>query len=455
MRRSTALAVAALALAAGACKKGDSGGSAINSPGASAGSSVGGSSVGGTTAAGGASAGKGGSSTGGSSAGGSSAGGSSAGSSGSGGAPVAAQPCALSLTKVVPLPKSSISSKARAFGPGVVATQSGFIVAVHEVAENGSEDVLSLVPIAADGTVGATATAKLSACFGAYSDTGIGMTIRGGAGIATIARPACKSATEDTGGSLSLVAFGMAGDVQDVFVLNGPKGFAELTMPSHRAIAPVPGSAMWRISYLQGTSAFWFDASGVHPQSGFNLLADKTSRVVSASSQNLLLQVAELDGGLAVSTTSAMAPAKTFKLSAGTGVSVSPYPSGVVVASRIGASTVRLDTIDDTANLVAQAQIPTPPLGVIDVAPVTKAIAIVVGDAKRVSMLVSTVPEVDYAPGVTPPVDVDPTNPLVSSFDGKAIAAAGGSGRVAAAWLSSTSPDTTSPLGGVALFDCK
>lgn len=461
-RAWASLAVAALLLG---CSKSDSGGAATNSPGASAGSSSGG--AGGASAAGqagasagGASAGKGGGGGGGGApAGGATsggAGGASAGTGGSAGAPVAAQPCALTLSKVVALPKSSIASKARAFGPGVVPTPTGFLVAVHEVAEDGSEDVLSLVPVAADGTVGTTATAKLSACFGNYSTTGVGMTIRGGAGIATVARPACKSASEDTGGSLSLVAFGMGGDVQDIFLLNGPKGFAELTIPSHRSVAPVPGSALWRISYLQGATSYSFDASGITPKSGFNLLADKAVRVASASSQNLLIQAAELDGGLVVSATSAMmAQPKNFMLSKGTGVSASPFPSGVVVASRIGASTVRLDTIDDSANLVAQAQIPTPPLGNIDVAPVTKAIAIVVGDAKRVSVLVSTVPEVDFAPGVTPAVDVDPSNPLVTAFDGKAIAAAGGSGRVAAAWLSTSSPDSSSPLGGVALFECK
>ncbi|MCC6647383.1 MAG: hypothetical protein IT374_17645 [Polyangiaceae bacterium] len=453
MRRAlVGLGLAALALG---CSK-SSGGSATNTPGAAAGGATATAGAGGastTAGAGGATAGSQGvSGAGGATAAG--AGGASA--AGAGGAPVAAQPCALSLTKLVPLPKSSIAAKARAFGPGVVATPTGFVVAVHEVAEDGSEDTLSLFPIAADGTVGATSTAKLSACFGGYSDTGVGMTIRGGAGLAAVARPACKSGGENTGGSLSLVAFGAAGDVQDIFLLKGEDpAFPELTIPTHRALAPVPGSSMWRISYLQGARAYWFDASGITPKGGFNLLADKAARVVSASSQNMLVQAAELDGAIVVSTTSAMAPAKSFTLSKGTGISLSPFPSGVVVASRISASTVRLDTIDDSTNLVAQAQLPTPPLGVIDVAPVTKAVAIVVGDAKRVSVLVSTVPEPDLAPGITPVVDVDPSSPLVTSFDGKAIAAAGGSGRVAAVWLSTSSPDSSSPLGGVALFECK
>lgn len=456
------LMVASVLLGAGCSKKDDTasaaGPSGVNATGGGAGASGAGGGSGGSSAGSGGSAagGKGGAAGGTGGAGGSS-GGAGGGTAGSGGN-VAAVPCTLSLVKTLALPKPVVA-KPKLFGPGLVATSNGFLVGYHEAAGDGSDDTLVLVPITTDGTVGTTATAKLSACFGTYAASGPGMTARGGAGLAAIPRPACKDKDGDTGGSLSLVQFGAGGDVQDIFLLKGPVGFPELTLPSHHALAPVPGTANIRVSYLQSGTAYGFDVSGVTVKSAFDKFAGSASdpalSFAAASSPNMLLQAAATGSDLVVRVAGPMVPGtpKLFKVEKGTDVATTTTPSGVVLASRVAPGTVRLDLVDEQGNLVAQSSIATKSIAGFDVAPVSKAVAIAVGDAGALSVSVASEPEAGVLPGMSSTLSVDAA--MLTGFDGKSLAAAGTSGRVLVSWITKQDGDAAQAVGGAALFECK
>lgn len=459
MRRLGLFAVGAALLFVGACSKSESSGAA---------SSTGGSGKSGSGTTAGGAAGAAGSATTGGAAGSATAGtggttstGGTSSTGGSGGAPPSPPPCTLTLTKTVDLPAPKVM-KTKVFGPGIVPTQTGFVIGYHEVASDGSDDRITAVPVAFDGTVGTVASEPVQACFGTYSKTGVGMAVRGGAGLATVMRPTCKDPSGDTGGSMSLVHFNSDASIQETFLFKGPAGFAELETPGPHTIAAVPGSQNYRVSYVQNGIAYGFDVTDVTPKSGFNALAgsaqDPVQSLAIASSANVLVEAVALKGGVVVKASGPMVTdgSKLFMVSLGAPIATAAVANGVVVAARTGPGSVLLHMVDEAGNLVAQATMPMIPVSSVDVTYLAKGVGVVVGDAGTLTVRASTLPSPDAPPGLTEMKSLSKTDhPTLATFDGKAFAAAGKSSTIAVAWLGSSDGEQGKPVGGVAVFECK
>ncbi len=445
--------VASALLFVGACSKSESGGKAQpSSPGkaGSTASSGSGGSTSGSTAAGG----DGGTS-------GTGASGGTTPSGGSAGTPATPPPCTLTLTKTVDLPAPKVQ-KAKVFGPGIVPTQTGFIVGYHEVASDGTDDRVTTVSVTFDGTVGATASEPVPACFGNYSKTGIGMAVRGGAGLATVMRPGCKDPDGDTGGSMSLIHFNQDASIQDVFLFKGPAGFPELETPGPHTIAAVPGSQNYRVSYVQTGVAYGFDVTDVTPKSGFNALAgsaqDPAQSLSIASTTNVLVEAVALKAGVFVKASgpAVQSGTKTFMVSPGSPIATTAVANGIVIGARTGPGTVELHLVDEAGNLVAQVTMPQVPVTSVDVTYLSKGVGVVFADKGAIAVQASTLPSSEGPPGLTGRVSLTSAeHGTLGTFDGRSFAAAGKSSTIAVTWLGSSDAAQGAPMGGVALFECK
>jgi hypothetical protein len=441
----TAGAGGAAAGSAGASSVGGSGGTATAGMGGVGGGKAGTGGVGGTGGSGGVAgnAGVGGASAG---AGGGGGGG------GSGGSGMVDCNVAASAPMIVNLPKASVT-KPSLRGLGIVPTSTGFVIGFHEGSTDGTADALTLVTLGTDGTLGTPQHAPLSACAGSGPGNGLGFALRGNAGLAAIPKAPCGM----DGAGLSLVQFSAGALPQDTYFLQGPAGFPEISIPSHRALSPVPGSVNVRVSYVQSGTASSFDASGVMPSSGFTPFAggsgDTVTGVASTSSNKAIVQAA---AGSKQVTITANGPgfAKPTSLagSAAPFVSATAMTGGsfAVVSLDTDGTTLRAYAIGDDGSASAQTSATIAASTAFDVAPTTAGFILATRTSSQISVRAATL-----GGGALFPDPAETKVPLTAGEAGKSIAAAISGNVIAVVWLAADGPaSATDPVGRVMLLSC-
>lgn len=421
------------------------GGLSAGGAGGSAGSGGGKSGSGGAAGVAGSSGGAGGS-------GASGAGGANGGTGGSSGAGMVDCNVAAMAPMIVSLPKPSVAKPALR-GLGIVPTSTGFVIGFHEGSTDGAADALTLVTLATDGTLGTPQHAPLQACAGAAPGNGLGFALRGNAGLAAIPRPPCGM----DGAGLSLVQFSAGATPQDTYLLQGPPGFSEITIPSHRALATVPGSVNVRVSYVQSGTASSFDASGVMPSSGFTPFggggADVVTSVASTSSNKAIVQAAAGSKQLTITATGpgfpkptslAGSPAPLVSATAMTGGSFA------VVSLDADGTTLRAYAIGDDGSASAQTSATIAASTAFDVAPTTAGFVLATRTSSQISVRAATL-----GGGPLLPDPAETKVPLAMGESGKSIAAAISGNVIAVVWLAADGmASETDPVGRVMLLSC-
>lgn len=382
------------------------------------------------------------------------------GSAGSGGGTPGS--CTLDLLKSAGL-APAIEIGATVTGPGVVATQTGFLVGYRDLSADASKDRVVVVPVGTEGTSTAPNTTNLTPCKGAIPDSGFGFAMNGDVGLIATPRAPCAADGAENGAGISFVQTNAGGQVIGAQLLKGMPGFAAIAM-SRGAVAKVPTSAsQFKATYVQDQKVRTFIVEGVSAKSNFEdvfapLAGSKFA--ASGSSPALLAQLGDVSDSmmqpkLALRLEPAGMMAKTSFLDPVPAALAAVVNDKTVLVTRSGTGDLAFSILKPDGTVSSKGTFPMGPYKGFDVAPFGNKVVVVAG--QNLGYRVFVISDVEGSTA-SPDKNVGATAQTIAdlkSFDGNQISIAAANGRIAVGWVSRNVLGQSDPTGGFAVYKCE
>lgn len=165
------------------------------------------------------------------------------------------------------LPQPS-HQKVTVSGPGIVATDKGYLVGYREDLHSESESVarIRLLPIGDEGVLGQLIDQPIEACERAIPKGGIGMAMALDQGLLATESPAC----EGRGAGATFISFAPNGAILDVRASAG--GLPEVSLARAHALAPGRSRNTFELAYSTKGAAHRLSLLGASPQGGYSVI---------------------------------------------------------------------------------------------------------------------------------------------------------------------------------------
>ena len=365
--------------------------------------------------------------------------------------------CTLKVVAAGELPMP-VSPDARLTGPGVVATESNFVIGYREMDASAGSWRVSLMTLSDGGTLGAPTQQMTTACAGMEPSDGFGMSYSMGQGMAGVSDPDCGG-----GAGATFIEFDAAAAVTDAkpSVGAGP----DLTIAPIHSLGPGPSPGTWELVYkslgkalslkLIGTTGN--DVVSLFNDSDIDFVQVAATNQVRATLTNIVGSGARMDIGPAGTTSPELVPfgAEGGAVTATWGA-ITAWADRAAAIVPAAAGGVELKVADRTGAEFGGGSIPGSAFRSGDIAQLRNHLFVVGGQMG--GFTVFDVQGATTAPMVPPANSVQLTSNImgvsVVAVDGNHVAIAAARQRVALAWLRQQQLVGASSPGGWALLEC-
>lgn len=365
--------------------------------------------------------------------------------------------CTLNVVASGELPAPT-DANAKVTGPGVVATETNFVVGWREMSAAGDWQVV-LAPLSDAGTLGSATRQMTTKCAGMEPAEGFGMAWSSGEGLASVADPDCGS-----GAGATFIQFGTTGAITDArpSVGAGPELFIE----NAHALAAGPSMGTWELVYGSLGKALSLKLIGVTGDTVSSLFNDAnvdfvqiaTTNQVRATLANVTGMGARLDVGPAGTASPNSLPVGGGEAGAVTAAwgAITAWGDRAAVAIPSAGGGFDFLAADRMGASVGSGSVGGPPYKSGDVANLRNHLFLLGADTASLAVY-----DVTGAAGaaLTPPAmpkqftQTIGTTSLIG-FDGTRVAMAASRQRIALAWLKSAALVGATTAGGWALLEC-
>lgn len=342
-------------------------------------------------------------------------------------------------------------------GPGVVATDKGYLVGYREDLTTSAEESqarVKLVRIDRSGQATTPIAKDIDTCPGIAPGAGLGMAVSMDQGLLVTPQPAC----EGRGAGATFVAFAPNGTILDAttFAGAGP----DLSLSPVHALAPGLLRNSFELAYISGGSAYRLSLLGARPQDGFvSIFPDKKPAFVQlASSPSAIAYLAgsptQAGGEIAFGVGSWQSePSMTS--GAGFLGAVAAYENRAISVAALSPSGLRWEGRASDGTPIGDGYLETEgSLTAVDIAVVSG--EAIVAAARSGGLFLASLGEiggeVSAEARIIATYDENLGDISLSSYDGRSLALAAHRDGFALTWLNSRIGE--GPVGGFALFDC-
>jgi hypothetical protein len=374
--------------------------------------------------------------------------------------------CSLALLSAGALPPPMQAGDVLA-GPGVVATDQGFAIAIREQwsSDAGSTSAVRTFLLRPDGTLRAPPPANVTyyddTCSGPIADDGVGIAYQPGsnAGVIAVSEPPCGK----NGAGASFFPFAGDATLLPGRSFNSAGTGPDLMLARQHAVAAGSAGGAFELAYVSAAAAYDALVADGAVRSAVGLPTPSASFAALSTTAGLQVQVVGTtsDAGWAAEVYSGAVGGMASRVGEVLGAelaSLAASDGGALVAAVTDAGLV-LQALDPTGRAIGSSPAAGPDgaFASVDVAAtgdLAAPFAVAVGGPRSVSVVLvdsMAVAASPPAPLTTQPVLTD----LLASFSGVHLALAAGQGELAVVWLSDHLLRAADAAGGWALLACR